>query len=75
MKSRGFVDGRADSRPSTEVDSGEEAVEIGSGVGSDRSAEDSESGEEGHGDGGEVLPDTGVENIEDFGSVSVSIAT
>ena len=69
------MDVRTDSRPSIEVDSGEEAAEMGSDISSDGSAEDSESGEEGHGDGDGGLPDTGVEGVEDFGSVSTSITT
>ena len=69
------MDARADSILSIEVDSGEEVVEMGSDVSSDCPGEDSESGEEGHDDGEGRLPDTGVEYIEDLGSVSMSITT
>ena len=69
------MDVRGDSRPSIDIDSGEEAVEMWSGVGSDCSAVDSKSGVEGHGDSGKGLPDTRVEDVEGFGSPSTSIAT
>jgi len=70
-----FVAIRVDSRLSTEVDIGEEATEMGFGVGSDGSVEDIESGDEGHGDGGDGLPGTRVEGIDGSGSASMIIMT
>ena len=58
------------SKPSTDIDGGEEATEMASHIESDGSAEDCEEGEGGHGDDDKELP---AERVEGSGRAQLSI--